>query len=460
MTSHAYPNPELSPDRYQEQLQQATTTTRDLLRPIANGRWEIFAKASCTRLQQFSPGDIERSTQSEETGVAVRTYAHERAAFAAVSGLGARASRQAINGARRSEIALEHDPLPPRHLLGISVQPPQRRLAPNDWATEFCTTLQSSIRAQSGDRLSPHRIVVQEGAFGWILTTSDDFTARYENSETSVLVEVVQQDHDAGIWRETFRMAHPEEADPRSSADQIVNKVMLSKAKTTSRTGLKDVILHREVTAHVVSSLVPLLLATPGQDELLPAILNEAGQLTSGYLTIVDDRTAVDGPMSAPCDGEGLPARRTLLVEDDVPRHRLASYRDARLCDEEPRGGAQRISYRDYPTTGISNLIVTSAEAISPGDLLGRIDTGLYLLRPVAPLKLDFGRGEFRLLASGIWLDNGKITGWQPVAEISGGIPQLLRRIDAVATDLAWFETPTGFIKAPSLLVRRQSISE
>ena len=33
-----------------------------------------------------------------------------------------------------------------------------------------------------------------------------------------------------------------------------------------------------------------------------------------------------------------------------------------------------------------------------------------------------------------------------------------LRRIDAVGTDLCWYQTPYGFVGAPSLLVRRQPV--
>ncbi len=48
--------------------------------------------------------------------------------------------------------------------------------------------------------------------------------------------------------------------------------------------------------------------------------------------------------------------------------------------------------------------------------------------------------------------------GWHPVVELSGGLGTLLRRIDAVGTDLCWFQTPGGFVGAPSLLIRRQPV--
>ena len=72
-------------------------------------------------------------------------------------------------------------------------------------------------------------------------------------------------------------------------------------------------------------------------------------------------------PVVSPCDGEGLPARRTLLLEEGAPRHRVACYADACRFDELPRGGAVRLSYRDRPATGLANLRVLTDEGMAGG---------------------------------------------------------------------------------------------
>jgi predicted Zn-dependent protease len=66
--------------------------------------------------------------------------------------------------------------------------------------------------------------------------------------------------------------------------------------------------------------------------------------------------------------------------------------------------------------------------------------------------------GTYSLIASGVWIEHQRVRGWHPVVELSGDLGALLRRIDAVGTDLNWFQTPGGFVGAPSFLIRRQPV--
>jgi predicted Zn-dependent protease len=141
-----------------------------------------------------------------------------------------------------------------------------------------------------------------------------------------------------------------------------------------------------------------------------------------------------------------------------VPRHRLASYRDAVRHSEVPRGGALRLSYRDYPGTGTANLLVSIENGVAATHLLGSADRALYLLRPLAPVGFEPSTDTYRMIASGVWLDGHTVRGWHPVVELRGSLGLLLRRIEAVGTDLRWFQTTQGFIGAPSLLIRSQPV--
>ncbi len=75
----------------------------------------------------------------------------------------------------------------------------------------------------------------------------------------------------------------------------------------------------------------------------------------------------------------------------------------------------------------------------------------------------NFAHGAFGMMAAFLyWQMQGPESsgawGWHPVVELSGDLGTLLRRIDAVGTDLCWFQTPGGFVGAPSLLIRRQPV--
>jgi predicted Zn-dependent protease len=300
------------------------------------------------------------------------------------------------------------------------------------------------------------RTIIQQGAFAWILATGEGWVTRHEDTGTSILVEIELVGEHSGVWRDWLHIADPETFDAEDAAAQVADRALLTRGHLATDSGLRDLILHPEVSAELLAAIAPYFLVTP--DDPLVQIADRDGRLASPALTLVDDRTNPQAPITGPCDGEGLPAARTLLVDEGVPRYRLASHRDAHRFSERPRGGALRISYRDYPTTGIANLQMVIEGGIAPGDLLGSADRALYLLRPLASIAVDPASDSYRLIASGVWLDGRNVRGWHPVVELRGSLGRLLRRIEAIGTDLRWFQTSRGFVGAPSVLVRRQPV--
>jgi PmbA protein len=443
---------------YADRLHAATTATREHLERSSAERWEIFAKASSAREVEVTASLPLRIIDVEETGVAVRGVRNGKAGFAAASGLESDASRRAVEGALATEATVAVDPLPPQRLLGTAEVRPARPLPPRGWATHAGEELARAVSSLANGHLRLRRTIFQEGAFAWILTTADGWVARHEDTSTGLLAEIEVIGERAGVWREWLHISEPTEFNPDAAAARISDRALLTRSRVAADSGLRDIIFHPEVGAQLLSAMVPLFLATPSAENQLPPLLDRDGHLAAPALTLVDDRCNPEAPITGPCDGEGMPARRTLLLEGGIPRHRLASYRDAQRTAEAPRGGALRLSYRDYPATGIANLQVVTEKGVAASDLLGSADRALYLLRPLAPVSCDFEADRYRIVASGVWLDGRKVCGWHPVVELRGSLGRLLKRIEAVGTDLRWFQTDRGCIGSPSLLIRRQPV--
>lgn len=314
------------------------------------------------------------------------------------------------------------------------------------------------VASLSGNHLRLRRTIFQEGAFGWILATGEGWVARHEDTSVTLLAEVEAVDDRSGVWRDWVHITDAESFDLEAAAARISDRALLMQSRVATDSGLRDLILHPEVSAQLLAAMAPLFLATTATEDLLPPLLDGEGRLAASALTLVDDRSDWEAPLTGPCDGEGLPAGRTLLLDEGVPRHRLASFRDSRRCGETPRGGAVRFSYRDYPATGIANLKVITSGGVAASDLLGSADRALYLLRPLAPVSCRPQDDTYRIVASGVWLDGHQVRGWHPVVELRGSLGRLLRRIEAVGTDLRWFQAERGCVGAPSLLIRRQSV--
>jgi PmbA protein len=422
------------PAASQERLHRAIATARDL------------------------PGTKPRLVRVDEVGVAARSFRDGRAGFAAASGLDVDAARRAVEGALGLERELSFDPLPPERLLGTVEVPEQRPLPPKGWARHIVEQLAASFAGVSERALALRRSVLQEGNFAWMLTREQGFLASHSGTSTALLVELVTTEERSGVWRDWLHIPDPAAFDPESVAARIADRVLLTRSKVATDSGLRDLILGPEVAARLLAALAPLFLSTPAASDPLTGLLNADGQLASPPLTVLDDRLDPLAPITGPCDGEGLPAGRTLLLDEGVPRHRIGSYRDAVASGDSPRGGALRLSYRDYPATGIANLRVDVSEGLTPSGLLGAADRALYLLRPLAPISCDAATDSYRIVASGVWLQGQQVSGWHPVVELAGSLGRLLRRIEAVGTDLTWFQTERGCVGSPSLLVRHEQV--
>lgn len=443
---------------HRDRLNSAADAARIELENQLSGRWEFFAKASISRQVEMTPGRPLEVITVEETGVAVRTARNGKAGFAAASGLEGEASRRAVEGALTTETPSPIDPLPPPRLLGVREVQGPGALPPKGWAGHVAQELERALAGTAGRHARLRRTVISEGTYAWILATGEGWVARHEDTSTALLAEIEIEGERSGIWRDWLHIPDHKSFDPEAAAAQVSDRALLTRNRVATDSGLRDLILHPEVAAQLLAAMAPLFLAAADDEEHLAALVDPEGRLATSVLTLVDDRTDPQAPITGPCDGEGLPARRTLLVDEGVPRYRLASHRDAVRHSETSRGGALRLSYRDYPATGIANLEVATENGVAAAELLGSADRALYLLRPLASVAFEPSSDSYRIIASGVWLDGHTVRGWHPVVELRGSLGRLLRRIEAVGTDLRWFQTSRGFVGAPSLLIRRQPV--
>ncbi len=133
-------------------------------------------------------------------------------------------------------------------------------------------------------------------------------------------------------------------------------------------------------------------------------------------------------------DDEGMPAQRTLLIENGILKNFLAD-RNGSLETQHPRtGSGRRQDYRFAPTSRMRNTFI-AAGTYSPEDLLSSVDKGIYAL------KLGGGSveptGDFNFAIASAWLiEKGKLTKPLKGATAIGKGQEVLERISMCANDL------------------------
>jgi PmbA protein len=175
-------------------------------------------------------------------------------------------------------------------------------------------------------------------------------------------------------------------------------------------------------------------------------------QVASPLLTLVDDGRRPRGLGSRPFDGEGLPTRRNVPLENGVVRHFLCDSYSARKIGARPTGSARR-GVGGGPSVGAGNLSFEPG-TMPPEQIVGEVERGLYVTDLIG-FGVDLVSGDYSQGAVGHWIEKGRPV--HPVHEvtIAGNLQQMLLDVDAMGTDLVWRSSSAS----PTLRIRRMTVS-
>jgi PmbA protein len=169
-------------------------------------------------------------------------------------------------------------------------------------------------------------------------------------------------------------------------------------------------------------------------------------------LTIIDDGLLKYGLGSRLFDDEGLPSRKNVVIENGVLKTYLCDCYAARKLKHPPTGSASR-GVSSNPTSGTSNFYLQNG-TIPPAEIIASVKNGLYLTS-VDWVGVNYVTGDYSRGASGIWIENGKLT--YPVQEftIASNMLEMMKNISLIGNDLE-FRFSTA---APTFKIDQMTIS-
>ena len=268
------------------------------------------------------------------------------------------------------------------------------------------------------------------------LATTAGFCRGYHGTFAGLTVEPICDDEDGkkrnGHWWTASRFVS--QLDPATSVgEEAARRTVAQLGARKAETAEVPVVFDPEAGRSIVGTVFGVANGGAFYRKSSYLVDREGTPVASPLVTIEDDPLIVRGPGSRPFDGEGLPTRKNRLVGAGVLETVLCDTYSARKLGRKSTGSASR-GVGGSPGPGASNLIMRPGER-SREDVLAGVGSGLYVTSMMGfgfnPVTGDFSRG-----ASGFWIENGELT--YPVTEvtISANFDDLLKRIDAVASDL------------------------
>jgi PmbA protein len=170
------------------------------------------------------------------------------------------------------------------------------------------------------------------------------------------------------------------------------------------------------------------------------------------HVTIVDDGTIPGLFGTTPFDDEGVPSRRTVVVERGILKSWLLNSYTARKLGLKTTGNAAR-GLTGNAGIGRGNFYLEPG-APTPGDLIGGIRQGLYVTELIGQ-GVNVVNGDYSRGAAGLWIENGEFA--YPVSEITiaSNLPRMLSGISAIANDLQF----RGSTASPTLVIEEMTVS-
>ena len=159
-------------------------------------------------------------------------------------------------------------------------------------------------------------------------------------------------------------------------------------------------------------------------------------QVASPLVTLVDDGTMGGEWGCFAIDDEGRPAQRNVLIEDGVLVDYMWDGLRARKEGRPSSGNGRRQSYQHLPMVRMTNTYLLGGEG-DKDSIIGDTDNGVYIAH-LGGGQVNTATGDFVFgMTEAYLIENGEIT--EPLREgnLIGNGPEVLRNIDAVASDFA-----------------------
>ena len=178
--------------------------------------------------------------------------------------------------------------------------------------------------------------------------------------------------------------------------------------------------------------------------------------VASELVTLVDDPTNPDAYTATEVDGEGLAARRNVLIESGTLRQFVHNSYSARRAGARSTGNATRGGFAGTPGVGCLALQLVPGTK-SQAELLADVDDGL-LVQEVSGLHSGVNpiSGDFSTGASGMLISNGEVGA--PVREltIASTLQRMLLDVVAIGNDVDWLPMRAAGV---SLVIRDVTMS-
>jgi PmbA protein len=391
-------------------------------------------------------GEVETLKESGARSMGLRVFIGQRAASTYTSDFTAPGIERLVSGAIELARVTSEDPfasLPEKSELG-TLQQDLDLYYDDVYSLPTAERIEYARRAEKAALDVDERIKNSDGgsfdaATGHkVLANSLGFVGEYRRSYCSLAAIPIAQDQNGAMQRDwwfsaarSLKKLDTPESVGREAARRTLRRLGARKVATTKIPVVFDPMVSRSIVEHFFEGA--------NGDSIYRGASFFAGKLgekiAGDNITVVDDGTMVGGFGTSPFDGEGIPTRRTVVVEKGVLKSYLLNTYTAKKLGMKTTGNASR-GLAGNPGIGAGNFYLEPGTKTAR-EIIAEVKSGFYVTEFLG-FGVNLVTGDFSRGASGLWIENGELT--YPVEEITvaGNLKEMFKSITAIGNDLEW----------------------
>jgi len=454
----------------------ATTTTsveldlRELVEGVVKRAIALGASAAESVVSEGSEfavsvrlGEVETLKESGSRGLGVRVFVGQHTANTTTSDLSAEGVEQMVRGAMELAKITSEDPMagiPAAEQLG-KIDGDLGLYYDDVYSLSTEERIDQARRAEKAALAVDARLTNSDGgtfdaSIGRkVLANSHGFTGEYRSSYCSISAVPIASD-DAGnmqrdywysVARTLAKLESPEEVG-RIAAERTLRRLGARRVKTQK----VPIVFDRPTAGALLDHIFD---AVNGDSIYRHAsfLAGKLGEKTFGSnVTVFDDGTIPGGFGTRPFDGEGVPTRRTTVIENGELKSYLLNTYTAKKLGLATTGNASR-GLAGTPGIGNGNFYLQPGEK-SQEEIIKGIQQGL-LVTEFLGFGVNLVTGDFSRGASGVWIENGELA--YPVEEITvaGNLGEMFSNLSEIGNDLIW----RGSVACPTLRIEGMTVA-